>query len=145
MSSSQPRRSARIASKMSVVQPVATNSSVSNQPRRSPRLAAKRHATIVAHARHFLIPLFNQLEHTRGLNPRAHLILQIMNYLTHFPKILVWSPKMRNTISERMKLIWSQIKTNTIIDTKLKNDISYCFITLQERLVDIQSHPDYVS
>jgi hypothetical protein len=141
----QPRRSPRIASTMSVVQPVVTNSSVSNQPRRSPRLAAKRRVTILVHARHFLIPLFNQLEHTHGLNPRVHLILQIMNYLNYFPTILVWSPKMRNTISERMKHIWSQIQTNTIIDKNLKNDIGYCFIILQEKLVDIQSHPEYVA
>jgi hypothetical protein len=145
MSSSQPRRSARIASKMSVVQPVATNSSVSIQPRRSARLAAKQHSIKIAHARHFLLPLFDHLEHTHSINPRAYLILQIMNYLIHFPTILIWSPKMRNIISERIALIWSQLKTNTIIDNNLKNDITYCFITLQEKLVDIQSHPDYVS
>ena len=138
----QPRRSARLASKMIVTQPV-TQSTL--KPRRSRRLAIKRHASIISLARHFLLPLLNQLETTRGLNPRAHLILQIMNYFTIFPTILVLSPKMRNTCSERMKLIWDQIKTNRIIDMTLKNDIELCFITLQQTLVDIQSHPDYVS
>lgn len=143
--SSQPRRSARIASKMTLTQPVVTVSSISLQYRRSPRLAAKRRTIVVEHARHFIIPLFHQLEHTRCLNSRAKLVLQIMNYLTHFSGILVWSPKMRNTISERMEFIWNQIKNDKIINKTLKNDISYCFLTLEQTLLDVQSHPDYVS
>lgn len=126
-------------------QPVVTVSLVPNRPRRSPRLAAKLRTTIVEHARYSLIPLFDQLEQTPALNPHAHLVLQIMNYLIHFPMILVWSPKIRNKITEKMKLIWDQIKTKAIINQNLKNDINYCFMILKPTLVDIQSHPEYVS
>ena len=141
--SSQPRRSARIAAKMAAAQPVIP--SQQSQPRRSPRLAVKRHAIMISQARHFLLPLFDQLEHTRCHNSRAHLILQIINYLIIFPNILIWNPKFRGTVSVRINHIWNQVKDSKVIDKNNKNNINECFKSLQQTLVDIQSHPDYVS
>jgi hypothetical protein len=144
--SSQPRRSARIASKMSVARPVVTNPSVSNQqprPRRSPRIAAKRRASMASLAKNTLLPIFIQLEHTQHINTRVVLIIKILSTLTISPNILIWNPKFRGVVSNKINHIWNQVNNCSDIGMCRKHELHTQITFLQQTLVKIQSHPEY--
>lgn len=152
--SSHPRRSLRLATKMPVVQDPSHSSKSSEliqqtQPRRSPRLAAKRVATqsarsIAEHTNIALLPFIQEFNRSSNCTEQMAAIHKIMSYLSNNPDVLIWIPSIRITISNAIRRILGQINSISNIDTNDKNKLTQCFESLQQTLITIQSHPEYV-
>ncbi len=154
MSSSQPRRSPRIAAKMASTQPVQTvcsAPSVSTQsvqqpnPRRSARLSEKLRKQVQDSTYAYVKPLFNQIDSTRDENERSRIVVQIYKYLIANPMALVLYPKFRETVVAKVRFLRSQILHSSSITLDTKISATHCFRKFEMVLQNIRSHPYYVA
>ena len=150
--STELRRSARIAAKMTVSQkqqlPIAI-------PRRSPRLAEKVVPTVTEEPTpvtalaailvNLVSPLFQQLQQTRDVNDRMYIIHDIMTLVRLSRNLLILSPKFRTTLSAAINRLWDEMEKRDNLDPVLKRKCDACFEDLQEMLEDIRSDPKYVA
>ena len=155
MSSSQPRRSPRLAAKMTSTQPVLTvrssNPSVSTQPvqqsnpRRSARLAKKRLHNVLPKVMKTIIPSFKHLEQIKQPNNRAHIISNIFDNLITDPMILILQPKLRNTISGMLIRLREDVHTCPNLTHHSRMRLLDYTNRLTTTIQTIHSHPYYVA
>jgi hypothetical protein len=155
MSSSQPRRSARLAAKMTSTQPIQTvrssNPSISTQPvqqqnpRRSARLAKKRLHTILPNVMKTILPSFKHLEQIKDPNNRAHIISNIFDDLITDPMILILQPKLRNTISGMLLRLREDVHTCPTLTHYSRMRLLDYMNRLTTTIQTIRSHPYYVT
>ena len=152
MSSSQPRRSPRLAAKMTSPQSVRSSTpSVSTQPvqqpnpRRSARLAKKRLHNVLPKVMKTINPAFKRLEQTKDPNHRAHIISNIFDNLITDPMILILQPKLRNTISSKLIPLYEEIHTCPNLTHHSRMRLLDYTNRLTITIRTIRSHPYYVA
>ena len=80
-------------------------------PRRSPRIAAKRYASMTSFAKQTLLPIFTKLEHTTNITARVNLVTDLLANLELNPNILIWNPKFRASVTNKLDDIWNHVNT----------------------------------
>lgn len=114
-------------------------------PRRSPRLAAKRYERMTSFAKQTLFPILNKLELTKNTTVRVILITDLFANLVLHPNILIWNPKFRTIVSNKMNEFQNKLHTYSDVGNGHKNGLTTQITFLQKTLEKIQSHPEYVS